>query len=111
MQRAILCSLVCASTRRPTPTFAQQVWGFAGPEAGQFQARAGVCPLDDADTGNFFTLSCDKNGPLQWGILAAGEGMPDRISTRHPFLPRIGVWQGWRGRVSEALCLYERTDG
>lgn len=77
MQRAILCSLVLASTPHTTPTFAQQVWDFAGPEAGQFQARAGVCPLGDAETGNFlcFTLSCDKNGPLQWGILAAGEGI------------------------------------
>ena len=84
MQRAPLCSLVLASTLLTTPTFAQQAWDFAGPEAGPFQARAGVCPLDDAETGNFlcFTLSCDKNGPLQWGILAAGEGMPERIPTR-----------------------------
>lgn len=109
------------------PAFAEQEWGFAGPEAGQFQARAGVCPIEDHETGHFlcFTLSCDKNGPLQWGVLAAGEGMPDRIPARvevenYPVgelvfrsVPRqdFGEWRADFGGADGAFIVENLQDG
>ena len=62
---------------------AQDGWVFAGPEAGQFQAFAGTCPLDDPATGNFlcFGLSCDAPGAAPaLALMAAGTGLPDRFA-------------------------------
>ena len=80
--RLAVLGILAVSSLSGAPVMAQDGWTFVGPEAGQFQAFAGTCPLDDPATGNFlcFGLSCEApNATPAWALMAAGTGLPDRF--------------------------------
>ena len=79
--RAGVGGLAAALVLSAGGAIAEEGWSFAGPEGGQFQSRAGTCPLYDETTGNYLCLivGCEEGGPVTWTVSMAGGNLPDRL--------------------------------
>lgn len=77
--RWILVALLCAMAFGAS---AQERWRNIDGGARGVVAGALICPLDDAETANYFCfgLSCLAEAPLAFDILFAGGVLPDQIA-------------------------------